>query len=609
MKRLSTRSFWYKSLVPFLVCLFVLCTNFALVYSQSTPALLISPNSSTLDTCEEIEIAVRVENVTDLTAYHLEITYDPNVIQVTNVRNGDFLEGGLYEPTNAIDSSQGLITFGMAQLNSADDPLEAKSGSGDLIYIKIRAKQVDSNVEFTVNPNSVLVNWPDAEAIAYDAYTGTVATQNYTNVVQDWYLAEGYTGNNMQTFILIQNPGNDTAQICVAYMLQGGGLIYKKIEVLAESRFTIAAQENDQVGTGVAFSTKLSSSQNIIVERSMYWPNGEGIQGGHASTGVTSPALQWYLAEGYTGDNFQTYILIQNPTETDANVEVTYMPDTGSNVVKTLVVPANSRFTIVTGDGDANGPGFGTDKAFATKVASTNGVPIVVERAMYFASEGTEAMGVTNPGKYWFLAEGYTDLGFRTYILIQNPNPVSASVTLIYMLPNGSTKTKNVTVSANSRFTVVGAEDSTYGVGTGITFSTTIQSTQPIIVERAMYWMNGENTLAGHDSPGVTGSALAWNLAEGFTGAGFDTRILIQNPNNSSAYITITYMKQGGGTVTKTVTINPHARFTIIGSEGNLFGIGADLAFSTHIESDKPIIVERAMYFPGGGHGTTGVPE
>lgn len=607
MKMICSRSFLKKALACCLICMFVLSTNLATVHSQSTTALLISPDSRVLDTCEEVEIAVRVENVTDLTAYHLEITYDPNVIEVIGVRNGDFLSEGLYEPTNSINTSLGLITFGMAQKNSEEHPLQAKSGSGDLIFIKIRAKQVDASVEFGISSNSVLVNWPDAQAIPYDAYLGTVNTQNYTNVVQDWYLAEGFTGNNMQTFILVQNPGTQTAQICVAYMLQGGGLIYKKIEVPAESRYTIATQDADQVGTGVAFSTKLSSSQNIIVERSMYWPNGEGTQGGHASTGVTSPALQWYLAEGYTGNNFQTYILIQNPTETDASVEVTYMPDSGSNVVKTLTVPANSRYTIVTGD--ATGPGLGPDVAFATKVTSTNGVKIVVERAMYFANEGTEAMGVTAPGKNWFLAEGYTDLGFRTYILIQNPNSVSTSVTLIYMKADGTTKTKTVTVAANSRFTVVGAEDSTYGIGVGKTFSTTIQSTQPIIVERAMYWLNGDNTLAGHDSPGVTGAALAWNLAEGFTGAGFDTRILIQNPNSKAAHVTITYMKQGGGTVTKTVTILAHARFTIIGSEGDKYGIGPDLAFSTHIESDRPIIVERAMYFPGGGHGTTGVPE
>lgn len=608
MKKLCAQPYRYRLLVFCLVCFFVLGTNLTLVTSQSGTSLRVSLEYTTLDTCEEEEIAVRVENVNALTAYHLEINYDPNVIQVISVRNGDFLDEGLYEPSNSIDSDNGLINFGMAQQNTAENPLEAKSGNGNLIYIKIRAKQVNETVEFTINPDSILVNWPDAQSISYVSYPGSVSTQNYINVVQDWYLAEGFTGNNMKTFILLQNPGSETAQVCVAYMLQGGGLIYKKVEIVPQSRYTIATQDSDQVGTGVAFSTKLSSSQNIIVERSMYWPNGDGTQGGHASTGVTSPAPQWYLAEGYTGDNFQTYILIQNPTETDAVIEVTYMPDADENVVKTLTVPAKSRYTIVTGEDDPAGPGLGANKAFATKVTSTNDVPIVVERAMYFASEGTEAMGVTQPSNDWFLAEGYTDQGFRTYILLQNPNSDNADVTLTYMLSDGSTVTRQVTIPANSRFTV-NAEVATVGVGGGKTFSTAIQSTQPIIVERAMYWPNGDNTLAGHDSPGVTGAASSWNLAEGFTAAGFDTRILVQNPNDAWANITITYMKQDGGTVTKTVSIKPHARFTIIGSEDNLFGVGPDLAFSTHIESDQPIIVERAMYFPGGGHGTIGVPQ
>ncbi len=213
MKKYSIRSLWNKMLAGFLACLFVLGTNLVPVHSQSTTSLMISPENSVLDTCEVIEIAVRVENVTDLTAYHLEIIYDPNVIEVIGVRNGDFLSEGLYEPTNSIDIDQGLITFGMAQKNSDQDPLEPKSGGGDLIYIKVRAKQVDTSVEFSISSNSVLVNWPDAQAIPYDTYSGTVATQNYTNVVQDWYLAEGFTGNNMQTFILVQNPGTQTAQI------------------------------------------------------------------------------------------------------------------------------------------------------------------------------------------------------------------------------------------------------------------------------------------------------------------------------------------------------------------------------------------------------------
>jgi len=168
--------------------------------------------------------------------------------------------------------------------------------------------------------------------------------------------------------------------------------------------------------------------------------------------------------------------------------------------------------------------------------------PIVVERAMYFPNEGTEAMGVTNPSTVWYLAEGYTENGFGTFILIQNPNAVNAEVTVTYMLTDSTTVHKEFTVSSNSRFTVVAADDETFGVGIDKTFSTTIESTQPVIVERAMYWANGDNIQAGHDSPGLTGTAFSWNLAEGYTGDGFDTRILVQNPNDVQANIEITYM-------------------------------------------------------------------
>ncbi|MBP9041000.1 MAG: hypothetical protein KBF64_04415 [Anaerolineaceae bacterium] len=609
MKKHPSLSIWIKIIVVCVITIISLGAHVNDAHSQDMTVIRILPDTAVIDTCEEIEIAVRVENVTNLTGYHLELSYEPGVVEILDVRNGGFLDSGLYEPTNGVDASSGFISYGMVQKNSDEDPLEPKTGSGDLVIIRLRALQADAVVHFSVNETSVLVNWPEAASIEYESYGAEISTQEYTNVIQNWYLAEGYTGNNTNTFILIQNPGDSVAQICVSYMLQGGGVKLKKIEVNPKSRYTIAAQDPDQVGVGYAFSTKLASSQAIIVERAMYWPNGDGTQGGHATTGVTSPATEWYLAEGYTGQNFQTFILIQNPNNEAAEIEVTYMPDEGENIVKNLTVAGNSRYTIVAHDPNPEGPGIGLDKAFATRVVSTNGQPIVVERAMYFGNEGHEAMGVTGASRIWYLAEGYTDLGFGTFILIQNPNATQTDVLITYMLPDGTTVKKEITVEPYSRFTVVAAENSTYGVGTAKTFSTKLEATEPIIVERAMYWPNGEFTQAGHDSPGVTAAALTWNLAEGFTGAGFDTRILIQNPNRRWADITITYMKQGGGLVKKKVSIKPYARFTIIGAEGNLFGIGSDLAFSTRIESNQPIIVERAMYFAGGGHGTTGVPE
>jgi len=61
-----------------------------------------------------------------------------------------------------------------------------------------------------------------------------------------------------------------------------------------------------------------------------------------------------------------------------------------------------------------------------------------------------------------------------------------------------------------------------------------------------MYWADG-----GHNTIGLTGSDTTWFLAEGFTGAGFNTFILLQNPNPDPANVTVTYMLDDGSNLTR----------------------------------------------------------
>jgi hypothetical protein len=327
----------------------------------------------------------------------------------------------------------------------------------------------------------------------------------------------------------------------------------------------------------------------------MYWSNGEGTIGGHATVGIQQPEKTWYLAEGFTGAGFKTFILIQNPNSTPAIVTVTYMLDDGSVQTRSVTVPSNARYTI-----EVHDPGqLGLDKAFATRLDSDK--PIIVERAMYFNNEGHATMGVTSPQKTWYLAEGYTGQGFQTYILLQNPNDVGTAVTLTYMLQGGGTSTVNVTVPAHARYTVISAET----LGLEKAFSTKIEAAQPIIVERSMYWPNGTATLGGHVNTGAISADKTWYLAEGYTGANFGTYILIQNPNSVAAEINVTYMFQGGGMTTQTLTVAANARYTIVARD--IAEVGLDKAFSTRLVSNQPIIVERAMYFPNGGHAALGV--
>lgn len=162
------------SLIIVLVVLFLPSS----VFSQTGTTIYVSPASSTATTCATWEIAISVADVVDLTGYHLEISFDPGYLDILEVRNGGFLDEGLYEVTNSFNNTTGSITFGMVQQNSLSDPMVPKSGAGDLIIIKMQALEENHTVNFSVDDtNSMLVNWPDVQAIPFTVTNGSVTTR------------------------------------------------------------------------------------------------------------------------------------------------------------------------------------------------------------------------------------------------------------------------------------------------------------------------------------------------------------------------------------------------------------------------------------------------
>ena len=155
----------------------------SLTSANGLTQIVVNPALATVQTCSEQTIAIQVQDVTDLTGYHLEIGFDPTAIQVTEVVNGDFLDDAadtaFFEPTNAIDNVAGTISFGMVQQNSASTPMTPKSGTGDLIRITFEAVTWSQTTAITIDPdNSLLVDWPDAFEIPFAAVDGSVSTQS-----------------------------------------------------------------------------------------------------------------------------------------------------------------------------------------------------------------------------------------------------------------------------------------------------------------------------------------------------------------------------------------------------------------------------------------------
>ena len=210
-----------------------------------------------------------------------------------------------------------------------------------------------------------------------------------------WFLAEGATGQFFDTFVLVGNPNPEPAHATVTYLLASGESIVRSHTIAASARLTIDIEsEGDVRLRNAAVSTTVASDVPVVVERAVYWGDASGWYEGHDSFGVTDAGLTWGLAEGRSGlaPGYQTYVLVANPSGTAAQITVTFLRETGAPVVKTFSVAPTSRFNI---DVSSEAPELGGER-YGVVVDSSNNVPIVVERAMYWNSAGVAWSGGTN---------------------------------------------------------------------------------------------------------------------------------------------------------------------------------------------------------------------
>ncbi len=139
--------------------------------AQTGVTLSFDPAAIVATTCGEVELSLVVADVPEsspLTAFHLEVTFDPSVVEVISVENGGFLQGDLLEePSNNLGNDSGRLIWGVAQEAVAGENAP-RSGSGSLIKITLKAKVPDGSTSFAVDAaNSLLIDWPDAFEVGF----------------------------------------------------------------------------------------------------------------------------------------------------------------------------------------------------------------------------------------------------------------------------------------------------------------------------------------------------------------------------------------------------------------------------------------------------------
>jgi hypothetical protein len=393
----------------------------------------------------------------------------------------------------------------------------------------------------------------------HNAWPGGTVEQGIKEPRTTWYLAEGATHPGFEEWISIQNPGDSDANVMITYMFPGGATQQQGLTVGAHSRSTVDV--NGAVGPYKDVSARVGSNQPIVVERPMYFNYHNKWTGGSICAGVPDLSDTWYLAEGATQPGFEEWISLMNPGSDPANVEITYMFPGGATQKQGVSLPPTSRETIMVNNV------VGPNKDVSAMVKADK--PIIAERPMYFLyhnawSGGDTQFGATAATTSWFLSEGTTrsnkdDGYFEEWISIQNPGDADASVDLTYMFTGGSTQQGNIDVPAHSRQTIL-----VNGVvGPDKDVSVQLNSNQPIVVERPMYFSYHGRDDGGDVELGSQGGGKTWYFAEGTTRQGFEEWLTLQNPGDTEAPTTITFMFSDGTTQQKAVTLPAKSRTTI----------------------------------------------
>jgi len=386
-----------------------------------------------------------------------------------------------------------------------------------------------------------------------------------------WYVAEGSTWGGFETWILVQNPGTETAHVTFTYMTGEGEKEGPATDVPPGSRVSVNVADTVE---SFDVSTEVTSDKPVVVERALYYNERQCATG---SIGATDMGTNWYVAEGSSAGGFETWILVQNPGSEPAEVNLKYYTDKGMVFGPTITVQPGTRQSVNVAD---------TVETIEVSTGVTSDNPVVVERALYYNERqcATGSVGATDTGTNWYVAEGSTWGGFETWILVQNPGSEPAEVNLTYQTGWGEVTGPALTVGAGCRQSVNVADTvETY------TVSTQVASDNPVVVERALYYNNRQ---CATGSVGAAFTGTIWYVAEGSTWGGFETWILVQNPGAQTAKVTLTYMTGEGELPGPAFELAPGCRESV-----NVADTVETYDVSTQVTSDKPVVVERALYY------------
>ena len=163
---------WLAIRVWLVVIILATSLGGASAFAQSATVVRVEPSTLSAQVNDTVNICIKVDNVANLTAFELHLSFTPNVLEVTGITNGGFVLAD-FTAQNTFDNAAGTIDYAIAQMNRPP-----AQGSGTLLCIAFRAKANGSSPVTTratpAAPSGLLLSDQNGIAIQASWLPGTI---------------------------------------------------------------------------------------------------------------------------------------------------------------------------------------------------------------------------------------------------------------------------------------------------------------------------------------------------------------------------------------------------------------------------------------------------
>ena len=271
-----------------------------------------------------------------------------------------------------------------------------------------------------------------------------------------------------------------------------------------------------------------------------------GAMGDSVASCASSASSSWYFAEGVTTRDAGEVLLALNPFPDDAVVDVVFSTEEGTvspQALTGLLVRGQALTLINVGDFVQR-----RESVSASLVARTG--RLVVSRIQTFdGSAGRKGisvgLGAAAPGPVWYFPEGLVAEGLSERFLVYNPGATEAQVEVVLALERGEAEPLRLTIPRESRLAVVAADESR--IPKNVPHAVTVRSVEgpDVVVERAVDGAAPSARTGLSISLGARLPALRWATAAGAADDTSDHWVIVQNPGDRPARVTLNLLAEG----------------------------------------------------------------